>query len=99
MHTHTLLENNFSKGAHPLWVSLINQAADFFENHQKSKFGLPHLLTYSLTIVVSLGTKQSSAQSPLYTTIANSPTGYAFWGSNKCNPSTSCLFFFMQENY
>ena len=45
------------------------------KNCQNSNF----CLTASLTTVASLEPKRSSAQSPFYTTITNSPVGCAFW--------------------
>ena len=54
-------------------------------------------LSHSLTTVASLEPKRSSAQSPFYATITNSPVGCAFWGSDECVPSAPCLVFIFNQ--
>ena len=47
--------------------------------------------------VIRLEAKQSSAWSPFYATITDSPVGYTFRGSSECRPSVPCLFFYLQS--
>ena len=54
-------------------------------------------LPHSLTTVVSLEPKRSSARSPFYATTTNSPVGCAFWGSDEFTPCAPCLFFYLQS--
>ena len=55
------------------------------------------LLPHCLTTVARLEAKQSSARPPFYATIANSPVGCAFWGSDKCRLSAPCLSFIFNQ--
>ena len=63
---------------------------EFFKNRQNSNFSL----TVSLTTVINLKAKRSSAQPPFYV-ITNSPVGCVFWDSDECRSSTPCLFFYL----
>ena len=52
-------------------------------------------LTYSLTTVAKLETKQSSTRSLFYDTKINSVVGCAFWGYDECAPFAPCHSFYL----